>query len=301
MQTTLANKVSVEGIGLHTGLPVTMTLVPSFTGRGIVFRRTDIGNIEVPAAPRFVDSVHYATRLSRHGASVETVEHVLAALHACEIDNAVVEVSGPEVPSVDGSSRPFVEMILRAGSRELSIPRHILRIVKKFSVMDGDKSIHAYPDSDFNVTYSIEFNHPLLTFQKHTLPINRCTFASDIAPARTFGFYRDVEALRKRGLARGGSLENAVVIGDDRVLNKELRFDNEFVRHKILDLVGDLALAGHQIRGHVVVHKGGHQLHTEFLKKMLARRDVYELVPDMVRTPRFHEAFAPAHAAVASV
>lgn len=295
MQTTLKRQISTSGIGLHNGQSATLTLVPSFSGKGIVFRRTDVGKkVEIPATPRFLQSTYYATRLARDGVLVETVEHVLAALYACGVDQAIVELTGPEVPSVDGSSEPFVAMIEQAGTVELQQPRKTIRILKPLTLLDGDKSIQIYPSRGFHVTYSIEFDHPLLAFQRHTAQITRQQFTSDIAPARTFGFLRDVEALRERGLARGGSLENAIVIAEDKILNDELRFENECVRHKILDLVGDFALMGNRVDGHVVVHKGGHHLHAAFLKMLSTRKDAYETVatrPESVyREPYQHPA-----------
>lgn len=277
-QTTIKRSVTIRGTGLHSGQPATLTILPSYSGKGLVFRRMDAGRAEVPAAPRFLQSTNYATRLARNGVRVDTVEHVLAALYACGIDNAVLELDGPEVPSLDGSSEPFVVMLGAAGRIELPAERTRIRILKPVSLLEEDKSIVIYPARGFHVTYSIEFDHPLLKFQKHSIEITSSTFASEIAPARTFGFLRDVEALRKVGLARGGSLENAVVIGDDQILNSELRFDNECVRHKILDLVGDFALLGCHFDGHVVAHKGGHHIHTDFLRKLLATRGAYELL-----------------------
>ncbi len=287
-------------MGLHSGIPTTLTLLPSYNGKGIVFRRTDAGNIEIPASPRYVQSTNYATRLARNGVVVETVEHILAALYACGVDNAIIELTGPEVPSVDGSSEPFVTLIEEAGLAELPSPRTTLRIIKPLSILEDDKSIHIYPARGFHITYTIEFNHPLLAFQKHTAHITRSQFTTEIAPARTFGFLRDVEALRKIGLAKGGSLANAIVIAEDRVLNGDLRFENECVRHKILDLIGDFALAGKPIDGHVVVHKGGHHMHTALLQLLFSRKDAYEIVGPVRPDGVFHEVFTPASAALAT-
>lgn len=279
-QNTVKRPVTVRGTGLHSGVVAELTIRPAYAGKGLVFRRMDAGKVEIPVAPRFLQSTNYATRLAKNGARVETVEHVLAALYTAGIDNAVLELHGPEVPSLDGSSRPFVAMIEEAGRTQLDAPRKKLKIVKPISLVEGDKSISVYPARGFHVTYSIEFDHPLLRFQKHSTEITWSTFANEIAPARTFGLLRDVEALRKMGLARGGSLDNAIVIGDEGILNGSLRFENECVRHKVLDLVGDFALLGCDFEGHVVAHKGGHHLHTGLLEKLLAHQNAYELVEE---------------------
>lgn len=237
----------------------------------------DAGKVEIQASPTNLQSTFYATRLSKNGVKVETVEHVLAALYACGIDNAILELDGPEIPCLDGSSEPFVAMLQDAGREELPFPRTILRVVKPVSVLEGDKSIAVYPGRGFHVTYSIEYDHELLRFQKHSVEVTESSFVTEIAGARTYGFLKDVEAMRRQGLARGGSLENAVVVADHGYMNGGLRFDNECVRHKILDLVGDMALMGCRIEGHFVVHKGGHHMHTALIQKLLARRSAFQI------------------------
>ena len=275
-QRTLRRPISCAGIGLHSGNKVTLVLKPAPAGHGIRFRRSDLG-VEIPAAVSRVAGISYATVLSNDGASVETVEHLLAALTSQGIDNVLVELSQPEVPIMDGSAAPFVYLIQEAGVRSLGTPRQHLRVHRPVSLHQHDKRIALYPADEFKITYSISFDHPLLRQQTRTMAIDERVFTEEIAPARTFGFLKEVEMLRQRGLALGGSLDNAVVLGESGPLNT-LRFDDEFVRHKILDAMGDLALVGHPLIGHLVVQRGGHGLHTAFAKQLLAERDAWELV-----------------------
>jgi UDP-3-O-[3-hydroxymyristoyl] N-acetylglucosamine deacetylase len=254
-----------------------MTLRPAPAGHGIRFVRTDLDGAEIPATVSHVASIQYATVLSCGQASVETVEHLLAALVSQGIDNVVVELSQPEVPIMDGSAAPFIYLIHEAGLRKLAAPRTLLRVLRPVSVEQGDKSIALYPSDRFKISYTISFDHPLLRQQSRTAEIGETLFAEEIAPARTFGFLKEVEMLRQRGLALGGSLDNAVVLGETGALNT-LRFEDEFVRHKILDAVGDLALVGYPLIGHVVVHRGGHGLHTAVAARLLADRAAWELV-----------------------
>jgi len=209
---------------------------------------------------------------------VDTVEHLLSAFIGLGIDNVVVELNSPEVPIMDGSAAPFVYLIQEAGVKRLSAARQYLKVLRPISLTRGDKRIALYPSDHCKVTYSISFDHPLLRHQARTLRVTEEVFIDEIAPARTFGFLKEVEMLRRQGLALGGSLENAVVVGDTGVLNNALRFDDEFVRHKILDLLGDMALVGHPIIGHLVAHRGGHGLHTEFAASVLEARDAWTLV-----------------------
>jgi UDP-3-O-[3-hydroxymyristoyl] N-acetylglucosamine deacetylase len=281
-QRTIKRQISCAGIGLHSGQKVTLTLKPAAADTGIRFRRTDLG-VEIPASVAEVSSVQHATVLGRAGATVETVEHLLAALVSASIDNLVVELNHREVPIMDGSSAPFLYLLQEAGIKKLSTPRRYLKILKPVQIATGDKRIAIYPSDHFKVSYTISFDHPLLRHQSRTERITEATFADHIAGARTIGFLKDVEWLRPHGLALGGSLENAIVIGDTGVLNA-LRFEDEFVRHKILDVVGDLALVGHPIIGHVVVHRGGHALHTELATQLLQERDAWMLVDSPVST-----------------
>jgi UDP-3-O-[3-hydroxymyristoyl] N-acetylglucosamine deacetylase len=277
-QRTIRRSISCTGIGLHSGNKVTLSLKPAPAGFGIRFRRTDLGGIEIPATVQHVAGINYATGLSHDTATVETVEHLLSALVSLGVDNVVVELSQPEVPIMDGSAAPFVYLINEAGIKRLAPPRRYLKVLRPISLSRGDKRIAIYPSEHFKVTYSIAFDHPLLRHQSRTMRINEDSFVEEIAPARTFGFLKEVEMLRQQGLALGGSLENAIVIGDTGVLNNALRFDDEFVRHKILDVIGDLALVGHPLIGHVVAHRGGHALHTAFAAQMLEESDAWQFV-----------------------
>jgi len=226
--------------------------------------------------------IQLATGLARNEVSVETVEHLLAALVSLNIDNVLVELNSPEVPIMDGSAAPFVYLIQEAGVKTLSARRKYLKIVRPIALSRGDKRIALYPSDHFKVTYSVSYDHPLLRHQSRTLRITEESFIDDIAPARTFTFLKDVEMLRQNGLALGGSLENAIVLGETGVLNNALRFEDEFVRHKILDAVGDLALVGHPVIGHLVAHRAGHALHTEFAAKILEEVDSWQLVESLL-------------------
>ncbi|HEY8550531.1 MAG TPA: UDP-3-O-acyl-N-acetylglucosamine deacetylase [Vicinamibacterales bacterium] len=278
-QRTLRRATSCAGIGLHSGHKVSLTLRPAPAGSGIRFRRLDLGGVEIPAHVSHVAGISYATVLSRNGVRIETVEHLLSALVSQGIDNAVVELNTPEVPIMDGSAAPFIFLIREeAGIKRLSAPRRFLKIVRPVTVATGDKHISIYPADELKVTYSISFDHPLLRQQSRSMTITEDSFADEIAPARTFGFLKEVETLRQQGLALGGSLDNAVVLGETGVLNNTLRFEDEFVRHKILDVIGDLALVGYPIIGHIVAHRGGHGLHTALASQLLQERDAWQLV-----------------------
>lgn len=277
-QRTLRRSISCAGIGLHSGNKVTLSLKPASADFGIRFRRSDLGGLEVPATVQHVGGIRYATGLTRDTVRVDTVEHLLAALVSLGIDNAIVELNSPEVPIMDGSAAPFIYLIHEAGVKRLPMPRRFLKVLRPLSLSRGEKRIALYPSDHFKVTYSIAFDHPLLRHQSRTIRLTEETFVEDIAPARTFGFLKEVEMLRQHGLALGGSLENAIVIGDTGVLNNALRFEDEFVRHKILDVIGDMALVGHPIVGHLVAHRGGHALHTEFAAKVLEETDAWTLV-----------------------
>jgi UDP-3-O-[3-hydroxymyristoyl] N-acetylglucosamine deacetylase len=282
-QRTLKRPTSCAGIGLHSGRKVTLSLKPAAAGSGIRFRRSDLGGLEVPAAVNHVGAINYATGLMRDAVRVDTVEHLL---------NVIVELNSPEVPIMDGSAAPFVYLIQEAGVRALEAPRRFLKVRRPISLTRGDKRIALYPSDHFKVTYSIAFDHPLLRHQSRTIRLTGDSFVDEIAPARTFTFLKEVEMLRQQGLALGGSLENAVVIGDTGVLNNGLRFDDEFVRHKILDVIGDMALVGHPIIGHLVAHRGGHALHTAFAAQVLEERDAWTLVESAVE-PASGEATGP--------
>jgi UDP-3-O-[3-hydroxymyristoyl] N-acetylglucosamine deacetylase len=277
-QRTLRRAISCAGIGLHSGKKVTLSLKPASADSGIRFRRSDLGGLEVPARVSHVGGINYATGLRDDTVRVDTVEHLMAAFVSLGVDNAVVELNSPEVPIMDGSAAPFIYLIQEAGLKQLQSPRRYLKVMRPISLSRGDKRIAVYPSDHFKITYSIAFDHPLLRHQSRTIRLTEESFVEEIAPARTFGFLEEVEMMRQQGLALGGSLENAIVIGDTGVLNNALRFEDEFVRHKILDLIGDMALVGHPIIGHLVAHRGGHALHAEFAARVLEESDAWTLV-----------------------
>jgi UDP-3-O-[3-hydroxymyristoyl] N-acetylglucosamine deacetylase len=272
MQRTIAEKISCTGIGLHSGQPVQLTLHPARAGTGVVFARTDLPvPAEVPAVHSAVTSTRLATTLGRGEATIGTVEHLLAALCGLGIDNVRAEVDGPEIPVMDGSAASFVFLIRAAGIFEQDAPRRSLRVRKPVEVRDGDRLIRIEPARGLRVTYSVDFAHPAIGRQQlRNLVIDDESFEQEICRARTFGFLREVEALWRNGLARGGNLDNTVVMDELRVLNRDgLRWPDEFVRHKALDLLGDLALLGMPVEGHLVVERGGHALHQRFVRALL--------------------------------
>jgi UDP-3-O-[3-hydroxymyristoyl] N-acetylglucosamine deacetylase len=277
-QRTLRREVSCVGIGLHSGNKVKLSLKPAPADFGIRFRRTDLGAHDVPATVHHLAGIQLATGLARNDVAVETVEHLLAALVSVNIDNVLVELNSPEVPIMDGSAAPFVYLIHEGGVKRLATGRKYLKVIRPISISRGDKRVALYPSDHFKVTYSVSYDHPLLRHQSRTLRVTEESFAEEIAPARTFTFLKDVEMLRQNGLALGGSLENAIVLGETGILNNTLRFEDEFVRHKMLDVIGDLALVGHPVVGHLVAHRAGHALHTEFVAKILEERNAWRLV-----------------------
>src|SRR6476646_3147524 len=277
-QRTVRRAISCVGIGLHSGNKVRLSLKPASADFGIRFRRTDLGHHEVPATVQNLAGIQLATGLGSNDVAVETVEHLLAALVSMGVDNVLIELNSPEVPIMDGSAAPFIYLIKEAGVKRLSTPRKYLKIVRPIAISRGDKRIALYPSDHFKVTYSISYDHPLLRHQSRTLRITEDSFVEEVAPARTFTFLKDVEMLRQNGLALGGSLDNAIVLGETGILNNALRFEDEFVRHKILDAIGDLALVGYPVIGHLVAHRAGHGLHTEFAGKILEETDCWRFV-----------------------
>ena len=270
-QTTLAREVSTSGHGLHTGKPATITLCPAPAYTGYVFRRVDLNNFEIPAAPQYVARVSYATTLMRQGVMIATVEHLLAALAGSHIDNCIVEIDSLEVPILDGSAEPFIELIEQAGTVVREAPRQFLRVLKRVEVADGNRRMSISPARRFSISCLIEFPHPMIGIQRREIEIVDGQFSQIVAPARTFGFLHEFEALRSSGLIRGGSLENAVVLTPEGgILNSEgLRFTDEFVRHKIIDIIGDLALLGMPVLGHVEAERTGHGVHSALVSRVL--------------------------------
>jgi UDP-3-O-[3-hydroxymyristoyl] N-acetylglucosamine deacetylase len=284
-QTTIQRSVEISGVGLHTAVPGRLRLTPAPADTGIVFRRTDLDNFLIEAHVGNVARVSYATSLMKKGVLVSTTEHLLAALYSCGVDNCLVDLDAIEVPILDGSAQPFIDMLGRAGIRTLRRRRRYLRVVKPLEFTDGGRSIGIYPAEEFRVQCSIDFPHPAIGRQHVDLHVNRETFSHLLAPARTFGFERDFPGMRKMGLIRGGSYENALVLSDDALVNGPLRFADEFGRHKTLDLIGDLALVGRPLRGLVVAERAGHALHTQLVTRLLADPTRWTETSDEARTP----------------
>lgn len=278
---TLRKAVGCTGVGLHSGREVRLDLHPAPAGYGVRFVRTDLG-VEVPATLSHLDGVEYATTLRKDGAAVGTVEHLLSALRAVGVDDVRVEVGGEEVPILDGSSAPFVILLHEAGLRAHDVPRSRIKLLQPVEVGGPGKWARLLPAPGFSVSYTIGFDHPLLRHQSIELDVTVESFLEQIAPARTFGFLSEVEALQCQGLARGGSLDNAIVIGEDAVLNESLRYEDEFVRHKVLDAIGDLALLGHPLQARLEAFKAGHAIHVALARALLARPECWTLVSGRV-------------------
>jgi UDP-3-O-[3-hydroxymyristoyl] N-acetylglucosamine deacetylase len=266
---TIKSKVSITGIGLHSGIYTRVALHPAPAGSGITFVRADLDGLRIPALQASTTALDHATTVGKDDVSVGTVEHLLAAIVAYGITDLDINIDGAEVPIIDGSALPFMHLIDAAGTRDLGADMAVLRIAEPIEVVDGDKSIRITPSNRLVIKYRIEFDHPTIGRQSYHFDFRDDNFLRKIAPARTFGFMRDVEKLRAVGLARGGSVENAIVLDDRGVISGPLRFRDEFVRHKILDLVGDLALIGRPIVGEITAHRAGHALHSRFVEKVL--------------------------------
>lgn len=289
-QCTIAHPIMISGTGLHSGRRINLTLRPADAGTGVVFHRTEgERTVSIEAISANVVDTRLATVLGKNGLSVSTVEHLLAAVTALEIDNLHIDIDGPEVPVMDGSAAPFVELLLGAGLRSQSRSRRYLALRQPISLTEGDKRISMIPSRFFRISFEIAFDHPCISVQNRSVKVSPELFRRDIAPARTFGFLREVEYLKANGLALGGSLDNAVVIGDDRVLNPEgLRFQDEFVRHKILDSIGDFSLLGFPLLGHIKSYRAGHDMNHRMVEKLLASPEHWRLVefsPDDLRQP----------------
>ncbi|HKQ78904.1 MAG TPA: UDP-3-O-acyl-N-acetylglucosamine deacetylase [Blastocatellia bacterium] len=278
-QTTIGSDFSVSGTGLHYNFPVAVKVKPAPAYTGYVFRRSDLNDFEIPASPEHVAHVSYATTLMKSGVMIATVEHLLSALMGCGVDNAIIEIDSVEAPILDGSSGPWVDLIEQVGIVELEAPRAYLRVLKMVEVKERDRIMSIEPFDEFRITCLIDFEHPMIGEQRREISLRPGEYSKEIASARTFGFVEEIETLRQNGLARGGSLENAIALTRDGILNPEpLRFDDEFVRHKILDIIGDLALCGMPVLGHVRASRSGHGLHTMLLSTLLRDRKAWEVI-----------------------
>ncbi len=278
-QRTIKSSITCEGIGLHTGMPVKMTLKPAPAGTGVVFIRTDVGGAKIRAIAANTAATSYATTLSQNGASVSTVEHLMAAFSGVSVDNVNVEIDAAEVPIMDGSAGAFVRLIADAGIQSQEMLQPVLKVIRPIFVREGNKQLAIWPAETPNISYYIDFNHPMLKEQSLQYQPSEEAFLREVSDARTFGFLSDVQMLRDNGLAKGGSMDNAVILGEDSVLNKDgLRYKDEFVRHKILDLIGDLSLVGMPVIGHIVAHKSGHGLNAQMVSKLLNNPQSWILV-----------------------
>lgn len=277
LQSTIVRESSAKGVGLHTGVFGHMTLCPAPADTGIVFRRTDLGNFTIEAQGSNVARVSYATSLMKQGVLLSTTEHLLAAIYSCGIDNIFIDIDSIEVPILDGSAEPFMQMLEQSGIRKLRRKRKYLKVLKPLEVQEGDRRIGIYPADEFRVVCYVDFAHPLVGQQQVEMVVSPESFRNLLARARTFCFERDIEPLRSMGLIRGGSLDNAIVLTSNGVMNGALRFPDEFGRHKALDLIGDLALVGLPLLARVEAHKAGHSLHTQLVSRLLADSSLWTI------------------------
>ena len=278
-QTTLANSIDISGVGLHTGVAVNITLRPAPENTGYIFVRTDLDNFEIPASVEYISHCSYATTLVRRGVVLSTCEHLLSALRGAGVDNCFIDLDSIEIPIMDGSSEDFIELISATGIVEQDSPRHILRILERVEYVNGDRKMSIEPADNFEIDCVIDFPHPFIERQHLNFVFNNGSFGREIASARTFGFTHEIDMLRKANLALGGSLDNAIVLTDSGMLNETpLRFDDEFVRHKILDIIGDLALLGMPIQGKITAEKSGHAVHASLMSKLLKAEHAWEIV-----------------------
>lgn len=288
LEQTIAAPLEFAGVGLHSGAPVAMRMLPAPAGSGIVFRRTDLDNFEIAAIGRNVAKVSYATSLMRQGVLISTTEHLLSALIGMGVDNVIVEIDNLELPILDGSAQPYVEAFLSAGIRTQRRRRETIRVLRPVEVREGNKFIGVYPGSGYSIQYAIEFPAPI-GYQSAFVDLATETYGAAIAPARTFGYKADEQRLRDMGLIRGASPENAIILGSKGPENGPLRFADEYVRHKVLDLIGDLALVGRRIEGHVVAERAGHAMHTALVSRLIKDRSAWELahvpVPSQAAIP----------------
>ncbi|MGA2167055.1 MAG: UDP-3-O-acyl-N-acetylglucosamine deacetylase [Terracidiphilus sp.] len=283
LEQTIAAPIAFEGVGLHSGAPVAMRLLPAPAGSGIVFRRTDLDNFEIAANGRNVAKVSYATSLMRQGVLISTTEHLLSALIGMGVDNVIIELDNLELPILDGSALPYVQAFLNVGIRTQRRRRETIRVLHPVEVREGNKFIGIYPGKGYSIQYAIDFPAPIGQ-QSASVDLAAETYGESIAPARTFGYKADEQRLRDMGLIRGASAENAIILGARGPENGPLRFADEYVRHKVLDLIGDLALAGRRIEGHVVAERAGHAMHTALVSRLLKDRSAWELAHVPVET-----------------
>ena len=276
-QTTIQRPAETHGIGLHTGVQGRVRLVPAPADTGIVFRRVDLDEFQIEAHGRNVARVSYATSLMKQGVLLSTTEHLLAAIYSCGIDNVFIDIDAIEVPILDGSAEPFMRLIDQAGIRRLRRRRRYLKVVKPVEVIEDERRIGIFPATEFRVRCYVDFPHPLVGQQEVEMVVNAESFRQVLSRARTFCFESDIEPLRAMGLIRGGTLENAIVLTKDGVLNGPLRFPDEFGRHKALDLIGDLALVGLPLLGRVEARKAGHSLHTQLVSRLLADPSAWQV------------------------
>src|SRR5262249_35792238 len=293
-QTTIVRSASAEGVGLHTGVFGHISLQPAPADTGIVFRRVDLDNFSIEAQGHNVARVSYATSLMKQGVLLSTTEHLLAAIYSCGIDNIFIDIDSIEVPILDGSAEPFMQLLDHCGIRRLRRKRRFLRILQPLEVVEGDRRIGIYPADEFRVRCYVDFRHPLVGQQEIEIAVNSQTFRHLLSRARTFCFERDITPLREMGLIRGGTLENAIVLTEDGVMNGPLRFADEFGRHKALDLIGDLALVGMPLLARVEAHKAGHSLHTQLVSRLLADPSLWTITTSAPIADR--ETPAPAQA-----
>ena len=281
-QRTLRNSIKATGVGLHTGEKVLLTLSPAPVDTGIVFRRTDLNPVaEIPARADLVGETTLSTCLIHNDARVSTIEHLLSAMAGLGVDNAYVDVTAPEIPIMDGSAAPFVFLLQSAGLVEQHAPKKFIRVKREVTVTDGDKSAKFLPLEGFKISFGIDFDHPVFKHRAATTEIDFSTtsFVREISRARTFGFVEEIEYLRSKGLARGGRMDNAIVIDDYKVLNNDgLRYEDEFVKHKVLDAIGDLYLLGYSLIGEYQAFKSGHALNNQALRTLISQKEAWEMV-----------------------
>ncbi len=278
-QTTIRTPVSVSGVGLHTGVSVNLTLRPAPENTGYIFVRTDLDNFEIPASVEYISHCSYATTLMRRGVVLSTCEHLLSALRGCGVDNCFIDLDNIEIPIMDGSSEDWVEVIERAGVAEQTLPKRCVKVLKTVEVIDNDRYMSIEPSDRYEIECVIDFPHPMINTQSFNFVFENGSFGREIAAARTFGFEHEIEMLRKANLALGGSLDNAIVLTQNGMLNKTpLRYDDEFVRHKILDIIGDVALVGMPVLGKITAKKSGHAVHAALMSKLLKTDGAWKIV-----------------------